>query len=181
MCQFHVRNALGPTVLVSVKLASRTGGSRRTSRNTALSETTTVLPITRLWRNRNPSRLVHLANPVFGRVEKPLSKLGGSDFLATVPQCSASFAISIGRRKRGISLLSGRTQAFARILSARPTKPCFPAFIYLVTCDAHASHANSGLHEDRIIAALDLQHPIERVPYTVLRDSLCPSMLVNHP
>ena len=124
---------------------------------------------------------VHLTNPVFGRVEKPLSKLSGGDFLATVPQCSASFAISIGSRKRGISLLSGRTQAFARILSARPTKPCFPALIYLVACDAHANHANSGLYEDRIIAALDLQHPIERVPYTALRDSLCLSMLVNHP
>ena len=124
---------------------------------------------------------MHLAKPVFGRVEKPLSKLGGGDLLATVPQCAVSFAIGIGSRKRGISLLSGRTQAFATVLSARPTKPCFPAFIYLVACDAHASHANSGLHEDSLIEALDLQHPIERVPCTALRDSLCPSMLVNHP
>jgi len=74
----------------------------------------------------------------------------------------------------------GQDAAFATILSARH-KALLPAFSYFVARDAHTSRTNSRHHKDRIIAALDLEHPIERVPYTALRDSLCPSMLVDHP
>ena len=57
---------------------------------------------------------VHLANQSLDELRNHSRNWVGVIFLR--PQCSASFAISIGSRKRGISLLSGRTQQLMALL-----------------------------------------------------------------